>query len=67
MPNSWNPETYRLRAAAWQEEADRYSAGDRQDISLAIAEGYARLAQLIEERAAFLASATGPGAALAIQ
>ena len=58
MPGSWNPETYRLRSAEWQEEAGRRSAGDGQDVCLAIAEGYARLAQLIEERTALLASAT---------
>ena len=56
MFDSWNPETYRLRSAEWREEAGRYSAGKR-DVSLVIAEGYARLAQLVEERAALLASA----------
>lgn len=60
MSDRWDPEPYRLHSEKWQEEAGRHSAGDEQEVCLAIAEGYARLAQLIEERAAILASANLP-------
>ena len=45
-------ETYRLQAKQWQEKADALSFGEEHDVCLVIAEGYTRLARLIEKRAA---------------
>jgi hypothetical protein len=48
MPDSWNSETYRERARQWQAKADSLPPGDERDASRALAEGYLRLALLIE-------------------
>jgi hypothetical protein len=40
---------YRERAQAWQAAADKMAAGETQDAYLALAEGYAKLAALIEQ------------------
>jgi hypothetical protein len=52
MPQHGNPETYRLQAKQWQDKADALSCGEEHSVCLVIAEGYARLARLIEKRAA---------------
>jgi|tagenome__1003787_1003787.scaffolds.fasta_scaffold18606594_2 hypothetical protein len=52
MAEHRNPETYRLQAKQWQEKADARSSSEERDTYLVIAEGYARLALLIEKRAA---------------
>jgi hypothetical protein len=49
MPGGWDPTIYRVRAEDWQDKADALPAGKERDACIALAEGYARLAQLIEE------------------
>jgi hypothetical protein len=49
MPNDWNPETYRCRARQWQDKAVALPPGDERQSCEVLAEGYARLAQLIEQ------------------
>jgi hypothetical protein len=49
MPGSWDPTIYRVRAKDWQDKAEALPAGEERDTCEALAEGYARLAQLIEE------------------
>jgi hypothetical protein len=49
MPDQWNPETYRQRARQWEEKAATLAPGDERTTCLQIAEGYARLATLIEK------------------
>jgi hypothetical protein len=49
MPGSWDPQLYRDRARAWQVEADKMEPGPAKDVTLALAEGYAKLADLIEQ------------------
>jgi hypothetical protein len=49
MPESWDPKIYRERAEAWRQRAALLPEDDPQAMTcLEIAEGYARLAQLIE-------------------
>jgi hypothetical protein len=48
MPDSWNAETYRERAKQWQAKAERLPRGEERGTCLTLAEGYARLAELIE-------------------
>ncbi len=48
MPNDWNPETYRLRAKQWHDKAVALPSGDERQACEVLAQGYARLAQLIE-------------------
>ena len=49
MPNSWTAENYHARARMWREKADTLPEGMERDACLALAEGYANLAGLIEE------------------
>ena len=51
MPESWDPEIYRQRAAAWRQKAASLPEehAERQTC-LDIAESYERLARLIESR-----------------
>ena len=49
MPGSWDPQVYRERARAWQEKADKMEPGPTKNATLALAEGYTRLADLIEQ------------------
>jgi hypothetical protein len=44
-------QTYRLQSRQWWDRAEALASGEEQDVCLAIAEGYARLAQLVETRA----------------
>ena len=46
---SWDPQVYRERARAWQAQADKMEPGKTRDATLALAEGYAKLADLIEQ------------------
>ena len=48
MPDNWNAETYRERAWQWQAKAERLPRGEERDTCLTLAEGYNRLAELIE-------------------
>jgi hypothetical protein len=49
MPSDWNLETYRRRARQWQDKAVALPPGDERQSCVVLAEGYARLARLIEE------------------
>ena len=51
MPEHRDPGVYRLQARLWRAKADAVSSDAERDVCLAIADGYIRLAQLIEERA----------------
>jgi hypothetical protein len=49
MPESWDPAVYRQRVEAWREKAALLPEGDPQGATcLEIAEGYEKLADLIE-------------------
>jgi len=51
MPESWDPAVYRQRVEAWRERAALLPEGDPQGATcLEIAEGYEKLANLIEAR-----------------
>jgi hypothetical protein len=50
MPDSWDPEIYRQRAEQWRKKADLLGEGREQRECQTIADGYARLADLIEAR-----------------
>ena len=49
MPNDWNPETYRRRAKQWHDKAVTVPFGDERKACEVLAQGYIRLAQLIEQ------------------
>ena len=49
MTSSWNPETYWQRARQWHDEAVAVPFGDERKACEVLAQGYARLAQLIEQ------------------
>jgi hypothetical protein len=49
MPNDWNAETYRRRAKQWQDKAVALPSGDERKACEVLAQGYVRLAQLIEQ------------------
>ena len=49
MPSDWNPETYRRRAKKWPSKAVAVPFGDERKACEVLAQGYARLAQLIEQ------------------
>jgi len=49
MPDHWNAETYRERSRRWQEKVDSLLPGREHDACVALAEGYAHLAELIEK------------------
>lgn len=54
MLENWNPEAYRCRAREWQARAAERPPGDDRNACEVLAEGYAHLAQLIEEAQASL-------------
>jgi hypothetical protein len=49
MPGSWNAETYRARERQWRAEAESQPPGKDRDACMALAEGYAHLAAIIDE------------------
>jgi hypothetical protein len=52
MPDAWNAEGYRERAAAWRDKAMTLPEGGRErDICRDIAQGYDDLADLLEQQA----------------
>jgi hypothetical protein len=59
MPDNWNPEVYRERARQWREKAEALPHGQERETCVVIADGYARLARLIEDD---VADQTPPGA-----
>ena len=48
MPHYPNPRAYRLQAEQWHEKAEARASDKERQVCLVIADGYARLAQLIE-------------------
>ena len=53
MPENWNPTYYRERAKAWREKAAVLPEDHHERaVCLEIAEGYEKLATLLEQRAA---------------
>ena len=49
MADGWDAEKYRQRAEEWQKKAESLGEGKERTACLIIAEGYARLAELIGE------------------
>ena len=57
MKDGWDPKLYRNRSKQWENRAMTLPEGKERGAYLMIAEGYAQLAQIIEEKeAAFGAS-----------
>jgi hypothetical protein len=48
MPESWDANKYRNRATAWLQRAESLPEGREREACLTLAEGYVRLAELIE-------------------
>jgi hypothetical protein len=48
MPESWNAGEYRNRATAWLQKAEILPAGRERDACLTLADGYTKLAELLE-------------------
>jgi len=48
MPESWDAAEYRNRATAWLQKAESLTGGREREACLALAEGYVKLAELIE-------------------
>jgi hypothetical protein len=48
MPESWNAGEYRNRATAWLQKAESMPAGRERDACLVLADGYTKLAELLE-------------------
>ena len=48
MPETWDPERYRERAKQWRARAAVLPEGPERDASVTIAEGYEKLAEIIE-------------------
>jgi hypothetical protein len=61
MPDSWNADTYRVRATQWRQKAETYPPGREKDACLALAEGYANLAALIAAESPSGPSGSNPG------
>ncbi len=47
VPDSWDADMYRTRAARWREQAEVMTPGPERDACLTLANGYANLAALI--------------------
>jgi hypothetical protein len=52
MPDAWDPKVYRERAAAWRQHAMLCEDEDQQNACIALADGYDRLADLLDTQAA---------------
>jgi hypothetical protein len=48
MPDSWDAGEYRNRATAWLQKAESLPEGHEREACFVLAEGYVRLAELIE-------------------
>ena len=48
MPESWDAGEYRNRATAWLQKAESLPEGREREACFVLAEGYVRLAELIE-------------------
>jgi hypothetical protein len=49
MPETWDAKRYRALSVKWREEAETLPPGKSRDACMALAEGYAKLAAIIEE------------------
>jgi hypothetical protein len=49
MPNAQNPREYRSRANDWRVNAAKFPPGETRAAYLEIAEGYERLAEILEQ------------------
>jgi hypothetical protein len=49
MSDNWDPERYKERAKQWRDRAASVPEGPRRDAYVTIAEGYERLAEIIEQ------------------
>ena len=62
MPASWNAGEYRNRATAWLQKAESLPEGRERDACFALAEGYLKLAALLEvQQGTPIAGATAEG------
>ena len=50
MSSDWDEEAYRVRERQWRKAATALPLGEERDSCLSLAEGYARLVWLIEQR-----------------
>ena len=50
MPEHQEAGTYRLQAKMWQEKAGNLPCSEERDVCLLLADGYAHLAQFIEQK-----------------
>jgi hypothetical protein len=50
MSNSWDPAIYRQRAEEWRKRANSFGEGHDRTACLTIADGYDKLADLVESR-----------------
>lgn len=48
MPDGWDPARYRERAKQWRDRAASVPEGPEREAYVAIAEGYEKLAEIIE-------------------
>lgn len=48
MPGRWGPEVYRARAKQWRDGAVSMPDGEKRKAYMSLAEGYERLADLLE-------------------
>jgi hypothetical protein len=48
MPESWDAGEYLNRATAWLQKAETLPAGRERDACLTLADGYTKLAELLE-------------------
>jgi hypothetical protein len=51
MPNAWDPQVYRHRAAAWRDRAILCKDERQRNACIVLAEGYDRLADLLDTSA----------------
>ena len=51
MPDSWDAGTYRKRAQQWRDKAQALPAGQDRDACMTLADGYQKLANLIDSDA----------------
>lgn len=52
MPESWDPERYRQRAKEWRDKAFAVPEGREREACVTLADGYDKLAEIIEAQRA---------------
>ena len=50
MSSDWDEDAYRVRERQWRKAATALPLGEEREACLSLAEGYARLVRLIEQR-----------------